>query len=132
MAGMTALMPLYARKVFGDDPHFSDAKIIFSAYNDGFPGSLDKDFMKKIQFDGIAEEDVAMLKDPTFNNLSKLAIEHSDAIIQATPELHDDISSYITDTEKPFLNVGDEDNFIPEIDHFYDSVLEGKSVLIEE
>lgn len=129
---MTALMPLYARKMFGDDPHFSDTKIVFSAFDGALPSPLSTAFQGKVKFDGFDDEDIALLAEPTFENLNKLAIAHSDAVIQATPELHEDISSFISDTDKPFLNVGTDDNYIPEVDTFYDTVLEGKSVLIEE
>ena len=129
---MTALMPLYAKKIYGNDPHFSDTKIVYSAFDGQLPSKLEDGFINKVKFDGLSDEDVNVLADPTFENLNKLAIQHSDAVIQATEDLHEDISSYIQDTEKPFLNVGTEDNYLPEIDAFYDTVLEGKSVLIEE
>ena len=129
---MSALMPLYAKKLYGDDPHFSDAKIVFSAFDGEFPSPLDKGFMDKVKFDGLADEDIALLADPTFENLNKLAIQHSDAVIQASADIPAEVSAYIQDTEKPFLNVGTEDNYVPEVDAFYDAVLEGKSVLIEE
>lgn len=129
---MSALAPLYVKKLYHEDPHFSDAKVVYSVYNDGFTEGLDKDLQKKISFDGISEEDTETISDPSFVNLSKLAIEYSDAVVKGTEEINGELSSYLSGIDKPLLAQSDNEGCVGEIDGFYDEVLEGKSELIEE
>ena len=48
--------------------------MIYSVYDDEFPGALHKDFTKKVMFEGIEKADLELYKNPTFVNLSKAAI----------------------------------------------------------
>ena len=49
---MSGVLPLYLKKFYNDDPHFADAKVVYSVYNTDFKGSLDKGMVKKLKFDG--------------------------------------------------------------------------------
>ena len=40
---------------------------------------------------------------PTYNNLLKVAVDFSDAIILAAEEISEDLSEYITNLQKPML-----------------------------
>ena len=40
---------------------------------------------------------------PTYNNLLKVAVDFSDAIILAAEEISEDLSQYITNLHKPML-----------------------------
>lgn len=53
---MASLLPLYLKKFYADEPLFSGSRIIMSVYGQGFDGTLDKDLIKKIAFDGVPEE----------------------------------------------------------------------------
>ncbi len=61
---ITSLIPLYIKKAFKDNPIFSDAKIIYSIYDDDFSENLNKDFSKKIKLDGITNKDIKHYKKP--------------------------------------------------------------------
>ena len=58
---------------------------------------------KKILFDGITEDSISHLDAPTYNNLLKVAVDFSDAIILAAEEISEDLSEYITNLQKPML-----------------------------
>jgi len=73
---MTALMPAYLKKIINDDPHFSDAKVVFSAYGTGFDGSLEKGMTKKLEMEGFDPKDLKLIADPTFENLTKFAMHY--------------------------------------------------------
>ena len=45
----SAVMPIYLRNTFADDPMFQNLKIAVSIYDDAFPGTLDAGFRKKIE-----------------------------------------------------------------------------------
>ena len=129
---MAALAPLYMRTLFKDDPHFSDAKIVYSVYDNAFEGKLPDNMIDKIAFDGINPEEIDVISNPDFTNLTKLALQYSDAAVLGSEEINSEIRSYINDAELDSLDHGGKDNFIHELDLFYDEILEGKSVLIEE
>ncbi len=129
---MTSLAPMYIRTSYKDDPHFSETKIIFSVYDHAFEGSMDKDLIDKIAFDGIEKEKMQIIEDPNFVNLNKLAVQYSDAIVLGSEEINEDILSYIDQQEVETLNLGGQDNFIMSLDTFYDEITEGKAVVVEE
>ncbi|WP_297694474.1 glycogen/starch synthase [uncultured Eudoraea sp.] len=100
---MASLLPLYLRTYYADEPLFADSKIVTSVYGKGFEGNLDVKMKNKILFDGISEDSISHLESPTYNNLLKVAVDFSDAIILAAEEISEDLSDYITNLQKPLL-----------------------------
>ncbi|MDB4292001.1 glycogen/starch synthase [Maribacter sp.] len=100
---LASLLPLYLRKLYADEPLFADSKIVTSVYNKSFEGELDKDMVKKIAFDGISEESVSQLVEPNYNNLLKVAVDYSDAVILAAEDIPEDLLNHISNLEKPVL-----------------------------
>ena len=129
---MSSLAPMYIRTSYKEDPHFSDTKIIFSAYSQGFEGSMASNLVDKITFDGVEKEKIQAIEDPNFVNLNKLAIQYSDALILGSEEINPEILSYAKEREIETLNLGGQDNFIMALDTFYDEITEGKAVVVEE
>src|ERR1043166_4078674 len=84
----TGLMPIYLKKAFSDNPLFANTRVVYSVYNDEFPGNLHKDFARKIVYEGVNKGDLDVLKTPSFVNLSKLAIDYSDAVIKGSPKIN--------------------------------------------
>jgi len=100
---LASLLPLYLRTYYADEPLFADSKIVTSVYSNGFDGNLDVNMKKKILFDGITGDSISHLDSPTYNNLLKVAVDFSDAIILAAEEISEDLSEYITNLQKPML-----------------------------
>ena len=121
----TGLMPLYVKKAFSDNPLFSDTKVIYSIYEDDFPNSLDKRFAAKIPIEGISSKDVKQVSEPTFVNLTKLAIDNSDGIIYANENINPEIQKYVKKCGKPLLPFKKPEEYMDAYSEFYDSVLEG-------
>jgi starch synthase len=128
---MTALLPVYVKQMYANDPHFNEAKIVYSSYDNGFDGSLDKKLIEKLGFDGIDKSLVSELVDPTHANLNKLAYKYADAVIKGSENLDQDLEDAIKLLDKPVLNYSGHENFVTEIDQFFDNVLDEKSVLLE-
>ena len=120
---ITALLPLYLKKAFQEDPLYMESKVVYSVYNDDFDVPLDKNFRKKILLEGISEEDVAILEKPNFVNLSKMAIDISDAVIFGSPEINLTLSKYISSLNKPVLNYTPPEEYIDAYSVFYDEIL---------
>ena len=100
---MASLLPLYLKKFYADEPLFSESKIIMSVYGQGFDGTLDKDLIKKIAFDGVPEESIKALEEPNYNNLLKVAVDYADAVILAAEDIPSELEDYISKLEKPVL-----------------------------
>ncbi|SHG52694.1 starch synthase [Flagellimonas flava] len=100
---MASLLPLYLRKYYADEPLFADSKIVTSVYNKGYDGQLDGEMINKIAFDGIETESVSSLSTPDYNNLLKVAVDYSDAVILASEEISEELKNHITNLSKPVL-----------------------------
>lgn len=127
---MTGLTALYLKKSFKDNPLFADTKIVYSVYDDEFTTPLHKDFAKKVLFDGIEKADVELLKNPTFANVSKLAIDLADGVIKSSPKINSDVEKHIKKSGKPTLEFIEGDEYIAAYSEFYDAVLEGVGELV--
>ncbi|MBR6775402.1 MAG: glycogen/starch synthase [Bacteroidales bacterium] len=120
---MSALIPIYIKKAFKDNPLFSDSKIVFSIYDDSFPKSFPTGFDKKMKMNGIVPKDVKNLKTANYVNLMKNAIDFSDAVIFGSEKINPKLEDYIKSSEKPFLEYQSPENYVDAYNDFYDSLL---------
>ncbi len=123
-----ALVPLYIKKAFQEDPLFKNSKVVYSIYNDGFDEPLNKNFKKKVKFDVIADKDLDFIKTPTYQNLMKLAIKNSDAVIQAEENIDSELVEYTKKQNKPFLEFVPEEKIVEKYSEFYDKLLVSQDV----
>lgn len=123
---LSSLVPLYLKKSFKEDPLFNYAKVVYSVYNDDFEKPLNKHFAKKLVIDGISDNELKTIENPTFENLSKLAIDAADAVIQGSQNINSTVQSYIKKSGKPFLGYHDAESYISAYSDFYDQILVGK------
>ena len=100
---MASMVPLYLRKYYADEPLFSESRIVTSVYGKDFEGELDATMIDKIAFDGIDKEEVSVLSKPEYNNLLKVAVDHSDAVILAAEDLSEDLKNHIDNLSVPVL-----------------------------
>lgn len=119
----TGLVPLYIKKAYYDDPLFANSKIVFSVYDNEFNEPLKKEFKDKLLYENINKNDVKILKDPNYINLSKLAIEMSDATIIGSETINSELLSFIKNSEKPYLDFQTEEEYIDAYSNFYDKIL---------
>ncbi len=120
---MSALVPLFIKKSYKDDPLFENSKVVYSAYNDSFKGNLNSSIKKKLEYDGIKMQDLKTLAPANYLNLQKLAIEYSDAIIQGNEEINKTVLKQIKASKKDFLEYKNQEEYINAYDKFYDDIL---------
>ena len=116
---LASLLPLYLKEYYKDEPLFTDSKIVTSVYNQSFDGTLNKDMAEKIKFDNIVNGTVETLAEPTYNNLMKIAVDYSDAIIVGSSEIPKELEGYLKDANKPVLEYHDISNFEEAYTTFY-------------
>jgi len=119
---MTALVPLFIKKYYYNDPLFEQSKVVYSLYNDDFKKPLDKDLKNKVLLEGIKPDDVSKLKTPTYENLSKMAIDYSDAVIKGTESINSEVEKYVKSSEKLFLDYQPKETYIDAYNDFYEKV----------
>ena len=127
---ITALIPLYLKKSFIDDPLYNNSRIVYSVYDDDFDKPMRKDFSEKLLMDGIQKNDLSGLANPTFENLTKLALDMSDATIMGSPEVNKSVLKYIKSLNKPVLEYKSPEEYINAYSDFYDEIL--KNVVDED
>lgn len=127
----TSLMPLYVKQLYKRDPHFADSKIVTSVYADSFEGKLDGKIAQKISFDGIGMDQMEHLKNPSYENLTKLALQHSDGAILAEQGTVPSIEDYCNSIDLPLLKSYNELDQLSATDEFYDSIVLGKTELVD-
>jgi starch synthase len=128
---MSSLMPIYLKRCFRDNPLFADTKVVYSVYDDDFQSPFDKDFSKKMMFAGIEKGDLDHLKVPSFVNLTKHAIQFSDAVIIGSPKINTDLAKYLKKLDKPVLAFHDKEDYLDAYNNFYEEVLELEPILAD-
>jgi starch synthase len=128
---MTALIPLFIKTSYKEDPMFHASKVVYSLYNDEFSEPFNNNFAKKTLMEGLAPNDVKDIDEPNYVNLTKLAMNWSDAVIQSSATLHADVDTAFKSLSKPTLGYQNPEEYIEAYDNFYDEAVIEDSVLAE-
>jgi len=128
---MTGLMPLYIKKMMNEDPHFTNARVVYSAYNTRFDGSLNSKLVSKLEQEGFDKNDLTLLEDPTADNLDKFALTWADAMVKGSKELSKDVNAFIDNADKPKLMYCENEELVEACSNFYDEILEESTVLAD-
>ncbi len=118
----TALVPLYVKRALRDDPIFSDAKVVYSLYDDQFDHSLGKNFKQKILMEGLSKKDLAVLENADYEGLAKLAIHYSDAVVVAGSGVDKQLIEWAESKQKIVLKNIDPEFSSETYSDFYDTL----------
>ncbi len=121
---VSSLVPLYIRKFYSNNPLFQNSKIIYSVYDDDFSGELNPAIRQKVELKGITEEDTETIVAPNYLNMSKLAIDNSDAVIYGSETINSELSDYITSQNINTLDYKNEEEYVDAYSKFYESLLQ--------
>lgn len=116
---MAGLLPIYMKHYYKDEALFENTKIVTSVYGTSFEGQLNPEMINKVKFDGIPYEAVADLENPTYENLLKSSILHSDAVIISSQSISPSLTKFIESVGKPFLPFVAKDKFAEVYTDFY-------------
>lgn len=121
---ITALAPMYIKRLYQEDPSFRSSKIVYSLYDTKFEGTLNERMCEKLKMDGFNDEDFKAIANGPIDyiSLNKLAIDHCDAIAQASAEIAPELIEYAKASGKPFLPYQGEENYIDAYAEFYNSL----------
>ncbi len=120
---MSAVIPLYIKTAYHEEPSFANTKVITSLCSKELKNDLGERFKDCIVFKDAKRELLDAYKDPfDFAELSKLAIDYSDGVVEAGNNVNPKLVQYAIDKGKPVMRYPGEENISEPYDQFYDEV----------
>ena len=121
---MSALVPLYIRTAYKDEPSFRDSKIVVSLFDEYFKEPFNEGFVQKMLCKDMNEETLEDLKAPvTHNDLIKLAIKHCDGVIINGENIPQEFVDYAESLGKAILPKQTQEENGDNSYNFYNSLL---------
>ena len=115
--------------MYKNDPHFSNAKVIYTIYNQDKKLKFSKDFKTKLNFDEIPTEKLNLQEVTNVNKLHEIVCNWSDAVSIGSAEIDEKILNHTQNSVKSILEYHDEEQTIEAHQNFYDKVLSENGVL---
>ena len=103
MGWMSAVVPIYLKKVFNDDPLFRDVKVVVSLCDDRFEQPFNEGFAQKVANEGVKDEKLADLTLPSYENLYRFVIDYADGIVVASENANPSLVEYARQSGKPVM-----------------------------
>jgi starch synthase len=102
---MSALAPLYLKKAYNNEPFFAHSKIVLMLDNEEYTKPFGTKFAEKLRIDGISNTDVRSIAGfPVgYEELMRLAVDYSDAVVYASPQVNQRVMNYAETKGKPIL-----------------------------
>ncbi len=102
---MSALAPLYLKRAFNDEPFFANSKIVLMLDDNEYKNAFPTKFSDKLRLNGVTNTDVRSIAGfPVgYEELMRLAVDYSDAIVYATPNVNQRVANYAETKGKPIL-----------------------------
>ena len=121
---ISALVPLYIKKAYMDEPSFRDSKVIFSLFENTLASDLQENIVEKMLLKGIDKSEIEAIipANATYKDLLKLAIAYSDGVIQHSEKVDPELLEYAKDKGIPVLEYQPTDDFADAINQFYDKI----------
>lgn len=92
---MTALIPLYLKTTYKNDPIFKNTKSIFTVYNSKFSHKFSDDILFKAKMMDINDEMLANLSSADFTGFIKIGSEYADVVVKANENMDEELSKIL-------------------------------------
>ena len=126
---ISALVPLYVKKVFSDGVSFKDTKIIYTVLDEEDPKGIDANILTLLREDGFKDEDIAPFADMEANAdiLHKIGMANSDAVIFNNRSPKPELVEYAKSLNLPILFLNPEEFEIEKYQELYQSLLNNEA-----
>lgn len=106
---MAAVIPLYIKTAYHDEPSFANSKVITSLFPGTLKNDLGENFKQCVPYREASPELLKAYKEKfSFIELGKLAIDYSDAIIETGEKVNKNLSKYVEKRGIPTLKLQGE------------------------
>jgi starch synthase len=121
---MSTFMPLYIKDVFANEPHFNEAKLIYSVYEDVPNFKFSDRFIDKLKFDGFSEETINALSDGDLDAVRKYAMHLSDGVVFCTKDADKNMKSLCDSLSCHQLDFDTDETPMKLLSDFVDKIVE--------
>ena len=119
---MGAVVPLYIKTAYHDEPSFANTKVITSLFTNSLKSDLGTNFKKCVEFREAKADLLKKYNDNfDFEELGKLAIDYSDGVIAAHKNVNKELLKYAKTNKIPTLAFPGED-FADAYEAFYEQI----------
>ena len=119
----SAIVPIYLKQVFHDDPIFKDVKIVVSLYDDKFTKPL-TDLRSKIASEGVNDKNLSILDEASYENLYRFVIDYADGVVIASKDADQNVVEFARQSGKPVLEYQspEEEGYYDNYNRFYEEL----------
>ena len=121
---ISALVPLYIKKAYMEEPSFRDSKVVLSLFDNDLKSNLQEDIVEKMLLKDIEKSDIedVIPASATYKDLYKLAIKYSDGVILHSENIDPELIAYARELGIPVLEYQPIETFTDAINNFYDEI----------
>ncbi len=103
---MTALIPLYLKTTYKNDPMFKDTKSVFTVYNNSFEHRFNAiDLVEKARMMDIDDDMLTHLQTGDFDGFIRIGCAYADAVVNAGKTEHDSLTSILNEIAEHKLDL---------------------------
>ncbi|MBO4811774.1 MAG: glycogen/starch synthase [Prevotella sp.] len=118
---MSAVVPLYVKTAYADEPSYAGTKVVTSLFNKRLTNDLGSKFKQSLAFRDAKPELLADYSDNFgFEELEKLAIDYSDGIILAQNDVNPQLLDHVKQKGLPTLEY--QEDFAEAYENFYETI----------
>ena len=119
---MSGVVPFYIKTAYHDEPSFANTKVVSSLFPNTMTSGLDPNFKRCLEFREATADLLTPYKDQfDFDELSKLAVDYSDGVVEAIQGVNQDLLGYASEKNIPVLTYS-KDNLGDKMVAFYNTI----------
>jgi len=111
---MTALIPLYLKTTYKNDPVFKDTKSVFTIYNNSFDHKFDEDIVEKAKSMDVSDENLANLRSADFEGFIKIGCQYADSVVKSNEGLNENLSKILNEIAANTIEASEDDETLSE------------------
>lgn len=121
---ITSLIPMYVKKLYGDELSFKGSKIVYVIQPAKDMAPIDPQIFNKLKAEGISQRDLKKYTTEPLdvNLLHKIGVDFSHAVIINDPDIDPALLEYVKASEKPVLMAQDLELDADKYHQFYESI----------
>ena len=121
---ITALIPLYIKRLYGDDLSFKNSKVVYSIQPAKDMAPVDSKIFAKLKAEGISQRDLKKYatEEADVNLLHKIGVDFAHAVIINDPEISPELLEYVKASGKPVLMAQEMEQDGDKYLQFYESI----------
>ena len=121
---MSAVVPLYVKMAYNDEPSFANAKVVTSLFTKQLKNDLGTKFKRCLEFRDVKSSILSSYpNDFSFLELGKLAIDYSDGVIEAGADVNSQLLDYAKSKDLPILNYPGSEGYGDAYTEFYNTII---------